>query len=201
GRRIFLQRFQGPPQRPRPGAAPGPVPGGRLPGPLRGPYSPHASGELGFLRCGRGGRAEEVDLGGVPRAALRRYHHRHPLRHQVVEVRHPLGGRLGGHPARGHGDVRRVPHGLLRRRLHDQPAAGGGNRRQGVGSLRLRRGAPGARARRPGPSSGAAPVLLEERQVGQGPQAHARGRARLLGVPGLPQPRGPLDGAALLGRL
>jgi hypothetical protein len=38
--------------------------------------------------------------------------------------------------------------------------------RQGVGSVRLRRGAPGADPRRPGALAGATPVLLEERQVG-----------------------------------
>ena len=55
--------------------------------------------------------------------------------------------------------------------------------------------------RRPGPPARAPPVLLEERQVGQGPPAHRRRHPRLLGVLGLPQLRRPLARAALLGRL
>jgi hypothetical protein len=59
----------------------------------------------------------------------------------------------------------------------------------------------GAGARRPGAPAGAAPVLLEERQVGQGPAAYLLRHPGLLGVPGLPQLRRPLARAALLGRL
>ena len=86
----------------------------------------------------------------------------------------------------------RVRHGLLRRRLYHQPASGGRYGRQGVGGLRLRRGAPRAGARRTCTALGAAPVLLEERQVGEGPAAHHLRRPRLLGVLGLPQLRRPL---------
>jgi hypothetical protein len=42
---------------------------------------------------------------------------------------------------------------------------------------------------------------VEERQVGPRDPAGGPGRARLLGEPGLPQPRRPLAGAAVLGRL
>ena len=42
--------------------------------------------------------------------------------------------------------------------------------RPDVGGLRLRRRLAGDRARRPGPAAGAAPVLLEERQVGARPR-------------------------------
>ena len=91
--------------------------------------------------------------------------------------------------------------GLLRRRLHHQPAAGGRHRRQGLGRLRLRRRAAGAGARRarracwcPTSTSGRAPsgcrgLSLRPRQPG------------LLGVARLPQLRRPVARAALLGRL
>ena len=52
-----------------------------------------------------------------------------------------------------------------------------------------------------GAPAGAAPVLLEERQVGQGPPAHGLRHPRFLGVFGLPQRRRPLARAALPGRL
>jgi hypothetical protein len=58
-----------------------------------------------------------------------------------------------------------------------------------------------SRARRPGAPSRAAPLLLEERQVGEGAAAHRPRHPRLLGGPGLPQPREPLARRALLGRL
>ena len=50
-----------------------------------------------------------MDMGRVPGAATRARHHGHPLRHQVVQVRHRLGGRLGGHA-------------LAKRRARLQPA-------------------------------------------------------------------------------
>ena len=88
-----------------------------------------------------------------------------------------------------------------RRRIHDQPAARGPHRRQGLGRPHLRRRAARARARRPGAPARPAPVLLEEREVGARPHADRRGRAGLLGVRRLPQLRGPVAGAALLERL
>ena len=111
-------------------------------------------------------RAAPLDVGRVPGAAARDDHGRHPLRHQVVEARHDVGGRLGRHAARRRRDVGRVRRRVLRRRLHDEPAARGRHRRQGVGRVRLRRRAARARARRPGAAARAAPLLLEEREVG-----------------------------------
>ena len=134
-------------------------------------------------------------------ATLRGDHKRHPLRHQVVEAGHQVGRGLHRHVARRSRNGGRVRHGLLRRRLHHQSTLGGCHGRQGVGCLRIRRGAPGARARRTCTAAGAAPVLLEERQVGEGTAAHYLRRPRLLGVLGLPQLRRPLARAALLGRL
>jgi DMSO/TMAO reductase YedYZ molybdopterin-dependent catalytic subunit len=52
-----------------------------------------------------------------------------------------------------------------------------------------------------GPAARAAPLLLEERQMGEGAAAHLLRHPRLLGVLGLPQLRRPLARAALLGRL
>ena len=85
--------------------------------------TPHAAGELELRDHGRGRRAAALDLGRVPGAAAREHHGRHPLRDQVVEARHGVGGRLGRHAARRRRDARRVRGRLLRRRLHDQPAA------------------------------------------------------------------------------
>src|SRR5918996_1136929 len=109
-----------------------------------------------------------MGLGGVPCAAGRGRHGRHSLRDQMVQARHPLAGRLGGHdPGRDrHG--RGVRGRLQRRWVHDEPAAGGCAGGAGVGGLSLRGRRPGARARGPGPIGGwfvwdgtdTAPVLL-----------------------------------------
>src|SRR5205807_4601427 len=71
-----------------------------------------------------------------------------------------------------------------------------------------RRGSPTAtaasrwtRARRSRAPARPASVLLEERQVGARPHDHRARRARVLGGLRLPQPRRPLEGAALLERL
>ena len=73
---------------------------------------------------------------------------------------------------------RRLRDGALVRRLHDERADGGPARRQGLGGVRVRRRAARSRARRAGPPARAAPVLLEERQVGAGPHPDGRRRAR-----------------------
>ena len=91
---------------------------------------------------------------------------------------------------------RRLPH-----RLHDEPAARGRDRRQGVGRVGGRRRAAPAPARRPGAAARPAPLLLEERQVGLGAPAPRPQRARLLGAQRLPRPRRPVARAALPGRL
>ena len=67
------------------------------------------------------------------------------------------------------------------RRLHHEPAARRPARRPGLGRLRVRRRAARARARRSGPAAGAAPLLLEERQVGPRARAAADRRARASG--------------------
>ena len=77
----------------------------------------------------------------------------------------------------------------------------GPHRRQGLGRLRLRRRAARARARRPRAAARAAPLLLEERQVGARPRPARRGRAGLLGAERLPPARRSVAGAAVLGRL
>ena len=64
-----------------------------------------------------------------------------------------------------------------------------------------RQAIPGAGARWPCSPARAALVLLEERQVGEGPAAHHLRHTRFLGVLGLPQLRRPLARAALLGGL
>ena len=62
---------------------------------------------VGLLDRRRNRRAAPLDVGGVPRAAERGDHPRHPLRHQVVEARHRLAGRLGRHAPRRRRHVRR----------------------------------------------------------------------------------------------
>src|SRR4029077_7907952 len=57
------------------------------------------------------------------------------------------------------------------------------------------------RARRAAGAAGAAPVLLEELQVGAGPAPGQRGPARLLGVQWLQHVWRPMARTALLGRL
>src|SRR5918997_1004061 len=74
GRRVLLPRLFGPPQEARREAAPGPVPGGRLPGPLRRPDTAHPARGVGLLDRRRDRRAQEVDVGGVQGAALRGGH-------------------------------------------------------------------------------------------------------------------------------
>ncbi|CAA9539498.1 MAG: conserved hypothetical protein, partial [uncultured Thermomicrobiales bacterium] len=181
--------------------AAGPVPDPRFSGPLGRSHAPHVPLDVGLLGRRGPARTAALDLGRVPGAADRDRDQGHPLRHQVVEVRHGLGRRLARHPAGRGRDRRDPPRGVLRRRLHHQPAAGRGDRRPGLGRLHLRRGAAGPGARRPGPPAGAPPLLLEERQVGAWPGAGRARPARLLGDARLPQPRRPLARAAVPGGL
>src|SRR5215208_3662001 len=70
-----------------------------------------------------------------------------------------------------------------------------------MGRDRARGRAAAAPARRPGAAAGAAPVLLEERQVGRRPAGPGPRRAGLLGAERLPHPRRSLEGGAVLERL
>ena len=72
----------------------------------------------------------------LPRETVTR---RHPLRDEVVEARHGLDGRLARHAAGRRRDQRRVRDRVQRRRLHDQPAARGPDRRPGLDRVLLRR--------------------------------------------------------------
>ena len=76
----------------------------------------------------------------------------------------------------------------------------GRHRRQGLGRLGVRRQAAADRARRPGAAAGAAPVLLEVRQVGHPARADGPRPAGVLGAERLPRPRRPVARAALPGR-
>ena len=90
--------------------------------------------------------------------------------------------------------VRPAPYVLarIRRRLHHEPAARGRDRRQGMGGGRIRRRAARARARRPCAPARAAPLLLEEREVGAAAAPHGARRGRILGVVRLSQLRRPV---------
>src|SRR6476619_238598 len=119
----------------------------------------------------------------------------------MVEAGHGRDGRVARHAAGRRRDQRRVRDRVQRRRLHHQPAAGGSDRRPRLDCVFLRRRAAAPGARRAGPAAGAAPLLLEERQVGARAGAAAGGRARLLGGLRLPQLRGAVARAALRRRL
>src|SRR3954466_15605197 len=140
-------------------------------------------------------------MGGVHRAALGDGHGRHPLRDQVVQARHELDGGLRRHAARRSADRRGLRACVVRRRLHDQSPARGSDGREGMDRLRVRRPAAPTRARRAGPAARSASVLLEEREVDPRARAPRRRRAWLLGGLRLPQLRGPMERAALPGRL
>ena len=91
-------------------------------------------------------------------------------------------GRASGlHAAGGPRHGRRVRGRLLRRRLHDQPAARGRHRRERLDRPHLRGRAARARARRAGAAARPAPLLLEERQVAARAAPSGRGRARASG--------------------
>ena len=63
-------------------------------------HARHAARRVDVHPRRRGRRRAQLDLGGVPGAAEGDADRRHPLRDDVVEVRHQLGGRLGRHAAR-----------------------------------------------------------------------------------------------------
>src|SRR6266498_304572 len=140
-------------------------------------------------------------MGGVPEAARRGRHGRHPLRHQVVETRYQLARRLLGYAVRRHGHRGRVHDGARVRRIHHERAARGPARRQGVDRVPLRRCGTGTGARRPGPPPGAASLLLEVGEVGQRHRDDELRRARVLGIGRLPQLRRPMAGTAVSRRL
>ncbi len=122
--------------------------------------------------------ATTLDVGRVHGAADRGRGDRHPLRHPLVEARHLVAGGLARHAARPRRDRRRLLDGALVRRLHHQRADGGPARRHGLGRVRVRRRPARSRARRSGAAARAAPVLLEERQVGAGPHPDGRRTSR-----------------------
>src|SRR5215216_3350229 len=202
--RLLLARVHGPPARSRRAGRPRsarPVRRGRLPGADRRPDSPRRARRLALpdRRHGRG--AARVDGGGVPRAAVRDGPVRHPLRDEVVEARDLVRRRVDRRAARGRRAAGRLHDGLLVRRLYDEPRDRGPQRRQGLGRDRARGRAAAARARRAGAPARAAPLLLEEREVGGRAARHGPRRARLLGGERLSQSRRPLEGGAVLERL
>ena len=92
-----------------------------------------------------------MDVGRAARAARRDLHGRHPLRDEVDQARHDVDGRLARHAARGRRHRGRVRHGVVGRRLHDQPAARGPHataRRGSSTSTAASRSIPSTAARR-----------------------------------------------------
>ena len=141
-------------------------------------------------------------LGGAARAAGRDVHGRHPLRDQVVEARHDVDRRVARHAARG----RRRPRPSTSPRGRD----GGYTTNLPLEDVTDGRawvayeydGEP-LEPEHGGPARLLVPHLYfwKSAKWVRGPDAHERGRARLLGGRRLPQLRRPMARAALLGRL
>ena len=155
----------------------------RLPGALRRPDPARRARRVELHARRRGRRAALVVVGGVHGAADRGRHGRHPLRDQVVEVRHHVDRGVVDLLLDGRRAVGRLRRRDGRRRLHHQSPARRPHRRQGVDRLSLRRRAARGRARRAGAAARPAPVLLEERQVGARPRASATRTSRASGSP------------------
>src|SRR4051794_2869686 len=89
---------------------------------LEGPDAPSAARRVDVRHPWKGRRAEVLDVAAVPGAAARADHRGHPLRDEVVEVRHLLDWRLARHTPRRRRDERRVrPHVLRRRHSTNLP--------------------------------------------------------------------------------
>ena len=113
-------------------------------------------------------RAGQLDVGRVPCPPRPRVDRRHQLRDQVDEARHALARGQRRHACSNCGprSERRLRDRMVRRWLHDEPAAVGHPERPGLRRLRVRRPAAAAGARRSRPPGRAGPVLLEEREMG-----------------------------------
>src|SRR5207249_7303563 len=99
--------------------------------------------------------------------------------------------------ARG-GEARRAVLPRQRRAgVHHQPAARGSGSSGQPRRVQVERGVAHAGARRACPAAGAAPVLLEEREVGAGVHSGRSGRSRVLGAERLPHAGRSVDGRAL----
>jgi predicted ATPase len=72
---------------------------GRLPGLAGGAGPEYAAAGMDFLRTARREHAEIVDVAGHPGLAGGRRDRGHPLRHALVEARHPMAGRICRHSA------------------------------------------------------------------------------------------------------
>src|SRR5688572_6306956 len=153
--------------------------------------------DLPLLRArGAGG---VVDLGGVPAAAARDGHLRHPLRHPLVEARQRVGGRVGAlRPGAGAAAAGgHVGHAARGPRLHDQHRPRGLARRGRAARPEAQRARHRARARRPHAPGAAEALLLEVEQVAARLRAPRRQPARLLGAERIPHARRPVDRGAL----
>ena len=166
----------------------------RRPAPTSPPWSFSIGGEIDERHA--------VDLGRVPGAPARDGHEGHPLRHEVVEARHDLAGRLARHAARRRRDRRPTSStaycdGGYTTNLPLEDLLDG--KAWVAYSTTASRSTPSTAAR-PGcscrtctsgraPSGCAASTLLD------------RGRARVLGAARLPRVRRPMARAAVPGGL
>ena len=190
--------------RPRPPAA-RPVPHRTLPGAprrRRPDLRRRAVGPAGHRSGRRAVRRSSWDeLRALPSVTA---HHRHPLRHEVVEVRHRRGPACrSATSSSGPASGRRPPtswshaeYGYTANLPLDDVTP-----RRLARRLRVRRRAHRAHPRRPGAPRRPASLLLEVGKWVRASSCAAGDDAGLLGAQRLPHLRRPLPGAALLGRL
>ena len=143
-------------------------------------------------------------LGRVPRAPEPRLDGRHQLRDEVDEARHALARRERRHAARACRSRRRAP----RSRSASRMAATRRTCPSGTSSMARPSSRSSTTAEPLAPEHGGparlvvpGPLLLEEREMAPRPPAAGAGRARVLGVARLPQPRRPVARRALQRRL
>src|SRR5260370_12603113 len=102
-----------------PGAA-GPVHHPGLSGAVGRPDATSTVARVDVLDPAGRRHAQVLDLAGIPGAAGRDRHQGHPLRNALVQARHRVASRIGGHAA-GSGRARcLICAGVLRRRLYDE---------------------------------------------------------------------------------
>ena len=179
------------------------VPHRRLPGAVRRPDAAGPDRHLGVHHhAPRPATEHRWSLGRADGAAARDADRRHPLRHQVVQARHRLAGRLAGHAARGRRDRRRLRAGRT-------PTAATPPTCRWRTCSTARPGSPtSTTASRCAPEHGGPARLLvphlyfwKSAKWVRGIRLLLRRRARLLGDRRLPRLRRPVARAAVPGRL
>src|ERR671931_551398 len=172
-------------------AATRPVPDREVAGAARGLGSGRRPRDLGLPRVRRGGGTADVELRRAARTAAHGDHDRHPLRDALESFRHELPRR----PLARCREARAAEAGrALRRRarragLYVERAADRARSGRLADRMGSRRGAARAGARLAVAARRRVALLLEEREVVEGPRASHHRPARILGTLRLPQRR------------